>query len=72
MERARRRAHELHQEHRLEAIQADLERRDRHDSTRAVSPLTEAPGALRIETDGQSVEQVVARILETLRRDAPR
>jgi cytidylate kinase len=71
-ERARRRARELHQEHRWEAIQADLERRDHLDSTRAASPLVEAPGAQRIETDGQSVEQVVARILTALRRDARR
>ena len=69
-ERARRRARELHQEHRLDSIQADLERRDRQDSTRAASPLVESPHARRIETDGQSVEQVVARILSALRRDA--
>jgi cytidylate kinase len=71
-ERARRRARELHQEHRLDSIQADLDRRDRQDSTRAASPLIESPHALRIETDGQSVEQVVARILSALRRDARR
>jgi cytidylate kinase len=71
-ERARRRARELHQEHRLEAVQADLERRDRLDSTRAASPLVEAKSALRIETDGLSAEQVVARILSALGPDAAR
>ncbi len=46
------------------ALLADLARRDGIDSSRAVSPLTAAAGAVIIKTDELSIEQVVARILE--------
>jgi cytidylate kinase len=66
-ERARRRHHDLEtqgvhesEERVLEAIHA----RDARDSGRAASPLRRAADATLIETDDQSVEQVVARILE--------
>jgi cytidylate kinase len=61
-ERAKRRAAELNQEHRQDQVQVELERRDRLDSTRATSPLVEAPDAVRIETDGLDVQQVVDAI----------
>ena len=61
-ERARRRARQLNQEHRQEEIQADIERRDRLDSTRAMSPLREAEDSERIDTEGLSVDEVVERI----------
>ena len=46
------------------ALLADLARRDGIDSSRPVSPLTAAPGAVIIETDDLTLEEVVARILE--------
>jgi cytidylate kinase len=42
----------------------DLERRDHRDSTRADAPLAVAADALPLCTDGLSVDDVVARILE--------
>ena len=51
---------------------AEMEReiavRDVADSTRAVAPLRPAPDADLIDTDGLDLEQVVARILERVRR----
>jgi cytidylate kinase len=71
-ERARRRARELGEEHRLGAVREEIERRDRLDSTRAYSPLTRAPDAELVETDGLGVAEVVERILELVRgRDQP-
>jgi cytidylate kinase len=66
-ERARRRAQEVHALERLAEIRAELERRDRLDSSRAHSPLVLAPDARRVETDGQSVPEVVARLLALVR-----
>lgn len=43
-------------------ILADLERRDRIDSQRAVSPLRPAPDAVIIDTEGLTPEEVVDRI----------
>lgn len=58
-ERARRRAEELRQPEAQERIAAELEARDRFDSTRAIAPLRQAPDAVRIESDGLAPEQVV-------------
>jgi len=69
-ERARRRALELDQLDRVDEILADIERRDRLDTTRPDSPLVEAPDAVRIETDGLDVDGVVERILAHVRGDA--
>jgi cytidylate kinase len=66
-ERARRRARELNQEDRVETIQQDLERRDRMDATREVSPLRQAPDAAVVDTEGLSAEEVAHRILEVVR-----
>jgi CMP/dCMP kinase len=54
-ERARRRSDE-----------ADVEQRDRLDSTRSVSPLKAADDAIVIDTTELAVDEVVARILERL------
>ena len=54
-ERARRRRDE-----------ADVEERDRLDSTRSVSPLKAADDAIVIDTTELAVDEVVARILERL------
>ncbi len=64
--RARRRAEQLREsglEADVEALVADLARRDGIDSTRATSPLTAAPGAVIIKTDDLTLAEVVQRIL---------
>ncbi|MEW6072243.1 MAG: (d)CMP kinase [Planctomycetota bacterium] len=61
-ERARRRALQEGAPARIGAIQREIERRDRLDSTRAIAPLRRAPEAIVIETDGLTVDEVVARI----------
>jgi len=65
-ERARRRARELNQEDRRTEIQADIERRDRLDATRAASPLRQAPDATVIDTEGLDAPAVVRAILAQL------
>jgi cytidylate kinase/UDP-2,3-diacylglucosamine diphosphatase len=62
-ERAQRRARQENALERVAEIQADIERRDRLDSTRAHSPLLEAADAERIETDGLSVPEVLTCLL---------
>jgi cytidylate kinase len=46
----------------FETLKAEIERRDHLDSTRAVSPLTQAQDAIRIDTTGMTIEKVVAAI----------
>src|SRR6185503_4421360 len=58
-ERARRRALEEHALERIDEIQADMERRDGLDSSRAHSPLRRADDAVCIDTDGRSLDEVV-------------
>jgi cytidylate kinase len=63
--RARRRADQMRQngtEPDLDEIIAELRRRDGIDSSRETSPLTAAPGAVIINTDNLSIEEVVRRI----------
>ena len=48
-------------------VAADLVRRDRLDSTRAVSPLKQADDAIVIDTTDLTVEDIVADLLERLR-----
>ncbi len=62
-ERARRRALELGTPQALEHIRAEIEERDRKDSTRAVSPLVKAADAHEIITDGMSAEDVARALL---------
>ncbi len=64
--RARRRAAQLREAGLpadVEALVADLARRDGIDSSRAASPLTAAPGAVIINTDDLTLVEVVQRIL---------
>ena len=71
-ERARRRSLEVREAGHAasyETILRDIQRRDRLDSERAVSPLRRAPDARVVNTDGLTLEQVVAEILEMV--DAP-
>ncbi|MBI1379641.1 MAG: (d)CMP kinase [Planctomycetaceae bacterium] len=58
-ERARRRAEEIGQPEAAERIAAELEARDRFDSTRAIAPLRQASDAVRIDSDGLLPDQVV-------------
>ena len=67
-ERARRRALQEGSPERVAAILADIRRRDDSDSTRAHSPLVQAPDAVLIDASALSVDQVVARILDHVRR----
>ncbi len=65
--RARRRAAQLREsgvEPDVEALLADLARRDGIDSNRETSPLTAAADAVIINTDEMSIDAVVERILE--------
>ncbi len=65
-ERARRRQKELEAQGHpapLEKVRELLLHRDHIDSTRAVSPLVQAPDAIPIDTTARTVEEVVATIL---------
>ncbi|HEX7610281.1 MAG TPA: (d)CMP kinase, partial [Solirubrobacteraceae bacterium] len=67
-ERARRRAAELGSD--AAGVLAEQTLRDERDSTRAVSPLRPAPGALELDTSGLGVDEVVARIAALARAAA--
>lgn len=65
-ERAARRRLELQargQEVSQAELAAEIDRRDRLDSTRAVAPLRQAPDAIYVDTTGLTVDEVVNRIL---------
>lgn len=49
-----------------ETVAADLTRRDRIDSTRRADPLAAADDAVRIDTTGLTVSEVVAAVTELL------
>ena len=65
-ERARRRAKEIGAE--LEIVLRDQAVRDAQDEGREHSPLRAAPDAVKLDTTGLSVEEVVERITELVRR----
>ena len=48
----------------VDAVLADVRRRDRLDSTRATSPLHAAADAVVLDTDGLSVDAVLTRLME--------
>jgi cytidylate kinase len=60
--RAARRAGELHSD--LDAVAADIERRDRLDSSRAASPLTRPDDAVELDTTDLDIDEVVQRLVE--------
>ena len=64
-ERARRRAEELGTD--VATVLRDQALRDAQDERREHSPLRPAPGAVKLDTTGLSVEQVVERIAELVR-----
>lgn len=47
-----------------DTVLADVRRRDHLDSTRPVSPLRAAPGAVVVDTSDMSEEQVIAHVLD--------
>ena len=69
-ERAKRRydeEHEKESDHTFAETLADINTRDRRDSTRADSPLAIAEDAVVIDTTELSVEEVHARMIEVIR-----
>jgi CMP/dCMP kinase len=62
LERAQRRAEQLGAD--VQEILAQQQERDERDRTRQESPLVAADDAVRVDTTGLSIEQVVARIAE--------
>jgi cytidylate kinase len=66
--RARRRAGELGAEADVAAVGADIERRDRLDSSRATSPLMRAENAIEVDTTSLNIDQVVNRLVDIARR----
>jgi len=70
-ERARRRLLEKGKAPTPEAVReeaAALTTRDRRDSTRAVAPLSQAAGAVALDTTGLTFEEQVARVVDLVRR----
>ena len=66
-ERARRRLLQVGgDEAELDAIQQAIDERDRRDASRAIAPMTRADDAVDVDTDGKSVEEVVAIIRDLL------
>ena len=67
-ERARRRAqdpaHAVSRQTPLSVVESAMQTRDDSDRSRAVSPLRRADDAIHVETTGQTVEQVLERVLE--------
>ena len=51
----------------VDEVERSIIERDRKDSTRADSPLTEANGAVVVDTSTMSIDEVVAEVLEMLR-----
>ncbi len=48
------------------ATRADLERRDKFDSSRAADPLRQADDAIEVDTTGMGIDDVVAHLMELL------
>ena len=69
-ERARRRHQELAKQGKhipYAEVLADMVRRDRIDSERALSPLRRAEDAIRIDNSTQTAEDTLAQALDALR-----
>jgi cytidylate kinase len=64
-ERARRRAAELGAD--LDTVLAEQAIRDERDRAREHSPLRPAPGAVVLDTTGQTVDEVVEKVVDLLR-----
>jgi cytidylate kinase len=68
--RAQRRHRELVAKapHSLEAVAADMRRRDQNDSNRELAPLRPAADAVRIDSSNRSPVEVVDLMLDVIRR----
>ena len=69
-ERTRRRYLELAGKNpsiRLEDVEREMEERDRRDTSRDISPLRRAGDAIYIDTTGLTIEEVVERIVNTVK-----
>lgn len=68
--RAQRRHRELVAKapHSLEAVAADMRRRDRNDSNRELAPLRPAADAVKIDSSNRSPVEVVDLMLDVIRR----
>lgn len=69
-DRARRRWEELRLKQpdiRLEDVVADMIQRDKQDSSRAIAPLKPAPDAILLNTTGNTLEQSVELVLNTIK-----
>jgi pantoate ligase/cytidylate kinase len=70
-ERARRRLEDLKNQGQADVNLLELEKmiadRDHLDSTRSIAPLQKAADAVEIVTDGMSIKEVVAQIVELYR-----
>ena len=64
--RAQRRAGEIHVDD-VASVAADIERRDRLDSSRATSPLMMAADAVELDTTELDIDEVVDRLVELTR-----
>jgi cytidylate kinase len=62
--RAQRRAGELGAQVDVAAVAADIARRDRLDSSRAVSPLARAAGAVELDTTQLEIDEVIDRLVD--------
>jgi cytidylate kinase len=62
--RAERRVREIGGD--IDDVEASIITRDRVDSTRDHSPLTEAHDAITVDTTGMSIDEVVAHVMELL------
>jgi cytidylate kinase len=62
--RARRRAGEFGNTTDLAAVSADIERRDRLDSTRAASPLSKTADAVELDTTNLEIDEVINRLVD--------
>ncbi|MBD7894611.1 (d)CMP kinase [Limosilactobacillus sp. Sa3CUN2] len=52
----------------LEELQRAIELRDKKDSTRKVSPLTQASDAIRLDTTNLTIDEVVEKISEIIKK----
>ena len=69
-ERARRRMEELRERGMhvdAQSTLSEMQERDARDTGRSESPLSQAPDAVNLNTDGLDVEEVVARIIDLWR-----
>src|SRR5262249_24921921 len=69
-ERANRRSKEMLDLH-YDQVAADMARRDQMDSTRSASPLSVAGDAVRLDTTGRAIEDVVDDVMSLATDTSP-